>query len=98
MIMGNLYLKVFNMSYDTWMVQQTEDLCLLHTFLYICMRHANKRDSLDDNLRGRVRSNLCNECCSIRSLPDFLDYLVFRFHLSGENLYYPVIISSVRFL
>jgi hypothetical protein len=36
------YLKVFDMSYYTWMIQQTENLCFPYTFLDICLGHANK--------------------------------------------------------
>ncbi len=37
-----VYLKVFDMAYDAWMIQQTEDLSFLYTFLNICLRHANQ--------------------------------------------------------
>jgi hypothetical protein len=36
------YLEVLNVSYDTRMIQQAEDLGLPHTFLDIRVSHANQ--------------------------------------------------------
>ena len=52
------YLEVLNVSYNTRMIQQAEDLRLPHTFLDIRVSHANKGNSLNHNLRRRIRSNL----------------------------------------